>query len=50
MSYADLPPDASMLYGLEIPPSGGNTAFPRDAGRLGGIAGGDEGTHRGTPH
>ena len=27
MSYADLPPDASMLYGLEIPPSGGNTHF-----------------------
>src|SRR5712671_4322936 len=25
MSYADLPPDASMLYALEIPPSGGNT-------------------------
>jgi len=27
MSYADLPPDASMLYSLEIPPSGGNTYF-----------------------
>ncbi len=25
MSYVDVPPDASMLYGLEIPPSGGNT-------------------------
>src|SRR5262245_22170417 len=25
MSYLDLPPDASMLYSLEIPPSGGNT-------------------------
>jgi taurine dioxygenase len=25
MSYQDLPPDASMLYALEIPPSGGNT-------------------------
>jgi len=25
MSYLDLPPDASMLYALEIPPSGGNT-------------------------
>jgi taurine dioxygenase len=25
MSYADVPPDASMLYALEIPPSGGNT-------------------------
>jgi taurine dioxygenase len=25
MSYADLPPDASMLYALEIPPAGGNT-------------------------
>lgn len=27
MSYADLPPDASILYALEIPPSGGNTYF-----------------------
>lgn len=27
MSYLDLPPDASMLYALEIPPSGGNTWF-----------------------
>src|SRR5262249_56929215 len=27
MSYADVPPDASMLYALEIPPSGGNTSF-----------------------
>ena len=27
MSYADLPPDASMLYALEIPPTGGNTFF-----------------------
>jgi len=27
MSYLDLPPDASMLYSLEIPPSGGNTYF-----------------------
>ena len=27
MSYADMPPDASMLYALEIPPSGGNTFF-----------------------
>ena len=27
MSYADLPPDASMLYALEIPPTGGNTYF-----------------------
>jgi len=25
MSYAELPPDASMLYALEIPPAGGNT-------------------------
>jgi taurine dioxygenase len=25
MSYLDLPPDASMLYALEIPPEGGNT-------------------------
>jgi taurine dioxygenase len=25
MSYLDLPPDASMLYALEIPPSGGDT-------------------------
>jgi taurine dioxygenase len=27
MSYLDLPPDASMLYSLEIPRSGGNTYF-----------------------
>ena len=27
MSYLELPPDASMLYALEIPPSGGNTHF-----------------------
>jgi taurine dioxygenase len=27
MSYLDLPPDASMLYALEIPPTGGNTHF-----------------------
>jgi taurine dioxygenase len=27
MSYLDLPPDASMLYALEIPESGGNTWF-----------------------
>jgi taurine dioxygenase len=27
MSYLDEPPDASMLYALEIPPSGGNTWF-----------------------
>src|SRR5437764_12692787 len=27
MSYLDRPPDASMLYSLEIPPSGGNTCF-----------------------
>jgi len=27
MSYADVPPDASMLYALEIPPCGGNTSF-----------------------
>jgi len=27
MSYADLPPDASMLYALEIPPTGGDTCF-----------------------
>lgn len=27
MSYLDLPPDASMLYALEIPPAGGNTWF-----------------------
>jgi taurine dioxygenase len=25
MSYVDVPPNASMLYALEIPPSGGNT-------------------------
>ena len=27
MSYLDVPPDASMLYSLEIPSSGGNTWF-----------------------
>jgi taurine dioxygenase len=27
MSYLDLPPKASMLYALEIPPRGGNTSF-----------------------
>jgi len=27
MSYAPAPPDASMLYALEIPPSGGDTCF-----------------------
>jgi taurine dioxygenase len=27
MSYLDVPPDASMLYALEISPSGGNTYF-----------------------
>ena len=27
MSYLDVPPKASMLYSLEIPPSGGNTSF-----------------------
>ncbi len=27
MSYSPVPPDASMLYSLEIPPSGGDTCF-----------------------
>jgi taurine dioxygenase len=27
MSYLDLPPKASMLYALEVPPTGGNTSF-----------------------
>jgi len=27
MSYLEVPPKASMLYALEVPPSGGNTAF-----------------------
>ena len=27
MSYAPRPPDASMLYALEIPPTGGDTCF-----------------------
>jgi alpha-ketoglutarate-dependent taurine dioxygenase len=27
MSYLELPPKASMLYALEIPPAGGNTSF-----------------------
>jgi taurine dioxygenase len=27
MSYLDVPPKASMLYALEIPPHGGNTSF-----------------------
>lgn len=27
MSYVDLPPKASILYSLEVPPEGGNTSF-----------------------
>ena len=27
MSYNDLPPMASVLYGIEVPPEGGNTSF-----------------------
>jgi taurine dioxygenase len=27
MSYLELPPKASMLYSLEVPPTGGNTSF-----------------------
>jgi taurine dioxygenase len=27
MSYLELPPDASMLYALEVPPEGGNTSL-----------------------
>ena len=27
MSYLDVPPMASMLYSLEVPPTGGNTSF-----------------------
>jgi taurine dioxygenase len=27
MSYLDVPPKASMLYSLEVPPQGGNTSF-----------------------
>jgi len=27
MSYLDVPPKASMLYALEVPPAGGNTSF-----------------------
>ena len=27
MSYAEQPPDASMLYALEVPPQGGDTSF-----------------------
>ena len=27
MSYLDIPPMASMLYALEVPPAGGNTSF-----------------------
>ncbi len=27
MSHLDLPPKASMLYSLEVPPAGGNTSF-----------------------
>jgi taurine dioxygenase len=27
MSYLELPPKASLLYALEVPPSGGNTSF-----------------------
>jgi len=27
MSYLDMPPKASMLYAIEVPPAGGNTSF-----------------------
>src|SRR5712691_12069302 len=27
MSYVDVPPKASLLYALEVPPTGGNTSF-----------------------
>jgi taurine dioxygenase len=27
MSYCDVPPSASLLYALEVPPAGGNTSF-----------------------
>ena len=27
MSYLDMPPKASLLYALEVPPTGGNTSF-----------------------
>lgn len=27
MSYNDTPPNASLLYGIEVPPEGGNTSF-----------------------
>src|SRR5262245_18470979 len=27
MSYLEMPPKASMLYALEVPPTGGNTSF-----------------------
>src|SRR3981189_415849 len=27
MSYLEVPPKASMLYALEVPPAGGNTSF-----------------------
>ncbi|HVC61010.1 MAG TPA: TauD/TfdA family dioxygenase, partial [Acetobacteraceae bacterium] len=27
MSYNEIPPMASVLYGIEVPPSGGNTSF-----------------------
>src|ERR1700678_3107222 len=27
MSYLDVPPKASMLYAIEVPPAGGNTSF-----------------------
>ena len=34
MSYAPHPPDASMLYSLEIPATGGDTCFASMAGRV----------------
>ncbi len=34
MSYLENPPKASMLYALEVPPSGGEHVFLRDVPRL----------------
>ena len=44
MSYLDVPPKASMLYALEVPPAGGNTSFCSMYARLRGTAGHAEAT------
>ena len=47
MSYLDVPPKASMLYSLEVPPTGGNTSFCTMYGIYEALPGKAEGPHRG---